>query len=167
MTVALAWPAAAAPPVIYDRGRTAPLAPYLEGTGVGVARPRRPARAVALQDFSLEWTLPVRTPALTPGHVERRALAPALATGLAALPRPLFVVGSDARSRDWLARQRSRLQALGAIGLLVQAETAADLAAMRSIGEGLVILPVAGGTLAEAVRLRHYPALISRQGIEP
>ncbi|HBQ39183.1 MAG TPA: integrating conjugative element protein, partial [Halieaceae bacterium] len=78
----------------------------------------------------------------------------------------VFLVGADPRSQTWLRQHRSLLLSLGAVGLLVQAETQDDLETMASIAAGLPLLPAAAIDLIEALALTHIPVLISRRGIE-
>lgn len=155
---------------LYDNGQTHSLAPFLgvlaspeteedvtkditqsvpELPDLGAADPAR--------------LLPLRSPGLSPGPVHHRPL-PALYQ--ATLLRPVFLVGSDARSRAWLQQHRSLLLSLNAVGLLVQAETLEDLQIMATIAEGLPLLPAAATDLADALELTHIPVLISRRGIE-
>lgn len=150
--------------VIYDSGVTEPLAPYLAAFG-----PSPPARSIqppvnpALGAADLSQRLPIRTPTLTPGPVSPRLLS--LPNG-ATLPRPLFLIGADLPSRRWLETHRVRLVELQAVGMLVNAETTADLEAIAAISEGLPILPASATDIAAALGLEHIPVLISRRGIE-
>ena len=107
----------------------------------------------------LERLLPIQSPGLTPGKVERRPLEIAFA-------RPFFLIGSDPVSRHWLAMHRDELLRIGAVGMLVQAETVDDLRAIAALAGGLPILPASATDIAEALGLSHYPVLISNQGIE-
>ncbi len=63
-------------------------------------------------------------------------------------------------------QHRDRLKAIGAVGMLVQAETRADLQAIASLSGGLSIMPASAADIATALNLTHYPVLISAQGIE-
>lgn len=103
--------------------------------------------------------LPLRSTRLTPGDVERR---PIRAPGLP----PLFVIGDDARSRAWLQQRLPALRDLNAVGLAVQVDSPAALAALRRLAPGLTISPVSGDELAQRLGLHHYPALITSNAIE-
>ena len=107
--------------------------------------------------------LPIRTPELTPGPVSPRSLS--LPNG-ATLPRPLFLIVTDSQSRQWLELHRERLAEIHAVGMLVNAESVADLEAIAAIAQGLPILPASGTDVAEILGLKHVPVLISRRGIE-
>jgi integrating conjugative element protein (TIGR03765 family) len=54
---------------------------------------------------------------------------------------------------------------MGAVGMLVHAETIDDLRVMAELAKGLSILPAPATDIAEALGLSHYPVLISREGI--
>jgi integrating conjugative element protein (TIGR03765 family) len=153
--------AAAALSVIYDNGATEPIAPFLDvfesPDEPPPQRPTRPKPHLGAADFNA--LLPVRSPGLTPGPVQARAHA---------LPftRPFFLIGADALSRQWLHDHRVRLQQMGAVGMLVQADTLEDLRAIARLSEGLSILPASASDIAKALRISHYPVLVSPQGIE-
>ena len=103
--------------------------------------------------------LPVSSALLTPGRVERRSIQ---APGLQAL----FLVGDDERSRTWLRQRVDSLQALGAVGLVVNVNTAEGLARLRDLAPGLTLSPASGDDLAQRLDIRHYPVLITATGIE-
>lgn len=105
------------------------------------------------------YLLPIRSPGLTPGTVQPRSLE-------VKVSRPVFLVGSDRRSLAWLQQHKDQLRELGAVGLLVQAETTADLRAIARIADGLQIAPASGTSIAKAVGVSHYPVLIGPTGIE-
>ena len=105
--------------------------------------------------------LPNRTPEMRPGTVRPRTLqGPPTAT------RPLFLIGADARSLEWLEIHRETLIELGAVGMLIEAESVAAVREVAARAEGLEVLPTSGSELARALGLRHYPVLISSRGIE-
>lgn len=152
--------------VIHDSGATRPLAPYLEvfGETPGIDPPARiESSSETLGAGKLSNLLPIRTPGLTPGPVTPRPLR---LPNNGILPRPFFLIGSDARSREWFAKHRDRLQAIGAVGMLVEADSDVDLAAIAQIADGIPILPAPATDIARALGLEHIPALVSRHGIE-
>ena len=151
--------------VIYDSGETYSLAPFLEvfdedadrrdGPQANPIPPSPPAMGAA----ELERLLPIRSPGLTPGRVEPLDIKRPFA-------RPFFLIGSDDLSREWFATHRDRLAEIGAVGMLVQAETLDDLHAIAAIADGLPILPASASDIAAALGLVHYPVLITKDGIE-
>lgn len=102
--------------------------------------------------------LPVSTPELTPGAVTSRPLN---LPGIGAL----FLVGDDALSRAWLSDNAARLQQLHAAGMIVNVQTTAGVASLRSLAPGLVMSPASGSSLARRLRLTHYPVLITDTGL--
>lgn len=147
----------AEPTVIHDTGTARPLAEYVEPIEPTSPPPTAPPSGIA--DFT-KALFPVKTPELTPGPVTSSALS------LPHLLYPVFLVGTDALSRDWLFRYRDRLRELNAVGLLVEAASEADYEAMAQLAAGVRLVPVSGSDLAARLKLSHYPVLISKIGIE-
>ena len=147
--------------VIYDSGNTQSMAPFLdvfESADEGPTRSPVPTQP-HLGAADPEAWLPIQSAGLTPGVVQARSHDRPFA-------RPFFLIGADSRSRQWLQANRTRLQAIGAVGMLVQAETREDLQAVADLADGLSILPASASDIAKALGISHYPALISAHGIE-
>ena len=148
--------------VIRDAGGE-PIAPFLARLAPPVPAPRQPLGTPftrADRTVSLAHYLPVRSPSLSPGPVEARR-APTR------FVQPLFLLGADPGSLRWLDENRERLKQLHAIGMLVQAEAEADLEAVTAAAQGIPLIPASGEAFAEALQIRHYPVLITREGIGP
>ncbi len=147
--------------VIHDSGNTQPIAPFLEvfQTQDGLPQqsqvPTRPQLGAA---DPKAW-LPIQSPGLTPGSVQARAHD-------RPFMRPFFLIGSDTRSRQWLQAHLDRLKQIGAVGMLVQADSMDDLRTMARLADGLSIMPASGSDIAKALSVSHYPVLISAHGIE-
>jgi integrating conjugative element protein (TIGR03765 family) len=146
--------------VIYDSGHTQPLAPYLEILDT-TAPTTSPAlkRSPTLGAADINTLLPIHSPGLTPGPVAARSHHRPFA-------RPFFLIGSDQTSKQWLIKHRDRLKEIGATGMLVQAETLADLQTTAELSGGLPIMPASASDIAAALGITHYPVLITSQGIE-
>lgn len=145
--------------VIFDNGRTRPLAPYLEALEPGPEKPpSTPPATPSLGAADLANLLPIRSPGLSPGKVQARThVRPQL--------RPFFMIGADARSRKWLVRHRAHLVSIGAVGLLVAVDSEQDLRQVARLAQGLAITPASGSDLARVLGLEHYPVLITASGI--
>ena len=146
---------------IYDSGDTRPIAPFLEAfdsAEISPSKPQKPATP-QLGAADLKNLLPIRSPGLSLGWVQAR-------THDRPFSRPFFLIGSDARSRQWLQDHRDRLAEIGAVGMLVQADTREHLQAIAELANGLSILPASGTDIGQALGIRHYPVLISAKGIE-
>ena len=169
--------------VIYDSGQTRPIAPYLQSIQALESKtPRTNAPKVSapkaitsdpikgierLGPAQISNLLPIRSPELTPGVVSvgaasKKALS-RLALGNA---RPFFLVGSDALSQRWLGSRKTELLRLGAVGMLIQAETEADVRRIAELGQGLSITLGSATDIAKALGIVHYPVLISSRGLE-
>ncbi|MNN43901.1 hypothetical protein D3C81_1581650 [compost metagenome] len=148
--------------VVEDRGGDSALPYYrplnpqpdaaVKPVPVPQPRVRNPAEVEAMM-------LPVRSVLLSPGDVLRRVVR---APGL----MPLFLIGDDARSHAWLRQRQATLRELGTVGLVVNVESAAALAALRKLAPGLNLSPASGDDLVQRLGLRHYPVLIMSTGIE-
>ena len=108
---------------------------------------------------TLNWVLPVHSARLSPGAVPPRALS---------LPgmTPLFLVGQDTASLEWLSRHAQALQELGANGLAVEVDDVQALRRIQTAAPGLNIWPVSGDDIAERLELEHYPVLITPTGLQ-
>jgi len=140
--------------VIYDSGDTLPLEPYLPK--------RAPREEVTLQEKKdqLPFNLPITTPSMQPGKITVTPKA------LRYLQRPLFLVGADQVSKDWLAEKREQLARIGAVGLLVEAKDRQEVEAVLKIAEGLRLVPASAEGFATRLGLTHYPILLSKEGWE-
>ena len=158
--------------VIYDNGQTRPLAPLLEPLMADDAPTSEPAESATLNPSSsygpadLRNLLPVRSPGLTVGDIAGSALRPEVLARLAqGNPRPFFLIGSDAMSLRWLASHRDVLEDLGAVGMLIQAETENDVRRVAEVAQGLSITLGSGSDLAAALAIDRYPVLITPDGL--
>jgi len=158
--------------LLYDSGQTQPLAPLLEPLLGDNTSSSGPAESTTLSSSSsfgpaaLRNLLPVRSPGLAVGEIAGRALHPEVRTRLAqGNPRPFFLIGSDAVSMQWLASHRETLKRLGAVGMLVQAETEADVEQVAEVAQGLSITLGSANDLAVALGIDRYPVLITPDGL--
>ena len=162
--------------VIYDNGQTRPLAPLLEPLMADDAPAYEPAESATLNPSSMPLSsygpadlrnlLPVRSPGLTVGDIAGSALRPEVLARLAqGNPRPFFLIGSDAMSLRWLASHRDVLEDIGAVGMLIQAETENDVRRVAQVAQGLSITLGSGSDLAAALGINRYPVLITPYGI--
>jgi len=144
--------------VVDDLGGT-PATPYYNELGL-TAEPRNNPAPKFTPPASIDdsFVLPIRSTRLSAGYVAARSIT---APGLS----PLFLIGNDAFSLDWLSRRYDDLLKLGATGLIVQVETAQELANIRRLAPDLQLLPVNGNDLAQRLNLTHYPVLITSEHI--
>jgi integrating conjugative element protein (TIGR03765 family) len=114
--------------------------------------------AVPIQALDESRLLPVVTHNLHPGQQPRLALN---------LPgmTPLFLIGDDPLSTEWLRQHREALKTLHATGLIVNVSTLARLNALRTIAPELTLLPVSADDMAKHLPITAYPVLITDKGL--
>ena len=145
--------------VVEDRGGVSAL-PYYDALSLQSRTSASPpvAQPTPRKPFSEADMLPVHSTRLSPGRVQSRTIA---APGLT----PLFLIGGDERSRAWLRQRLSRLRERHAVGFVVNIDSAQALSQLRTLAPGLILAPVSGDDIAQRLRLRHYPVLITATGI--
>ncbi|EBS2927840.1 integrating conjugative element protein [Salmonella enterica subsp. enterica serovar Hvittingfoss] len=155
--------AMAALTVVADLGgeSTAPLFDAINNEANEFTPPRSlspPSPSQPSAPATVDEMLPVATPELTPGRVEARSLALAGMT-------PVFLVGDDTLSRDWLAQRRADLLRMNATGLVVNVSDSAALRELQSQAPGLTLLPASASDIARRLQVTHYPVLITDRGL--
>lgn len=123
-------------------------------TATAIAGPAAPMQA--LDEARL---LPVVTRNLHPGQ------QPHLALNLPGMT-PLFLIGDDPQSTEWLRQHRDGLKTLHATGLVVNVTTLARLNVLRAIAPALTLLPVSADDMAKHLPITAYPVLITDKGLE-
>lgn len=149
--------------VVYDAGGAISAAPYLRhieqaatklDNAVNDAQALLDAANIDPQPVGLEAFFPFRSERLRPATPSQKSIDE--------LTSPLFVIGMDAASLRWLERSFEQLKALGAQGLVVQAESFDDFDALRrkALARGLMIDVAPGDALAEGFGIHSYPVLL-------
>ena len=160
--------------VIYDSGQTQPLSPLLAPLQADETPSTDPAKESdpnlssksMLGPADIRNLLPIRSPGLQAGDMgDSQPNAQIQARLAQGNPRPFFLVGSDSFSLQWLTTHRETLKSLGAVGLLVQADTAADVRRVADVAQGLSITLGSGSDLAAVLGIDRYPVLITPDGI--
>lgn len=83
------------------------------------------------------------------------------------LAHPVFLVGTDPLSRQWLSQYRQALIALGASGLVVQAESERAFKQVQQLAGGASLAPMVGDWLTTTLRragVQTYPLLVLADG---
>ncbi len=102
--------------------------------------------------------LPVITPEMCAGKVEPRELN---LTGMT----PVFLVGDDSLSREWLTLRRDELKRLQATGLVVNISDKAAFSELQRLVPGVTLLPASASEIACRLQLSNYPVLITATGL--
>jgi len=151
----------AEPRILHDSGQAISIEPYMAPMKPKLQPPGQlpPPPALTVDSYGL----PVKTPSMTPGKVHARSL-PAL-QGKMAGARPLFLVGADQWSLQWIQQNQARLLELQAVGMVVDVDTESDLKILRQAAGGLQLMPASGEAVAKGLGLKHYPVLIAPPGV--
>lgn len=145
--------AVAGPRVLADTGRTVSSIQYL-------------VHALDSSDSDTETSLvsfPVTSAGMTPGAIVRFDHALDMPPWLT---RPVFLVGSDPVSRQWLVKNHAALLALGAAGIVIAVDDVPAFKAMRR-ATSLPLVPHPAPHLVKlllANGVSHYPLLLMESG---
>lgn len=107
--------------------------------------------------------LPVSSPSLTVGKVGHQE-----ASGIRyeMLSRPMFIIGYDSVSINWLKQNRQFLNEKRAIGLVVNVSTVEQMDYLQSVaGKGILMQATNGEQMAKAINLQHYPFFVDQNGV--
>jgi len=145
---------------IHEGGPTVPIAPYMEP----FVRNEAPAQPHVARPTIAQQALPVAFPVKTTSMRPGRLSAPVRLRWPGALPVPMFIVGDDALSHQWLAANRQRLARLGASGVVANVTSIEALQALRRVAPGLPLAPASLDALAQDLGLSVYPVLMKADG---
>jgi integrating conjugative element protein (TIGR03765 family) len=80
--------------------------------------------------------------------------------------QPLFIIGYDPVSINWLKANKKLLSDNHAVGLVVNIETVEQMNQLQQIaGNGVLMQPTAGDSLAEHLKIKHYPFYMDNKGV--
>ena len=142
--------------VVHDAGGTVDAAPYLERPGLS---PEAGERGLDRARVQLAGLKRPQAPAFAPVNPGALRAGPPSRLRVPGLPRPVFAVGSDRGSLEWLEANAQWLRKSGAQGFLVNApsEDAWSRASASAARLGLSLDPMPGAALADAYAARSYP----------
>lgn len=140
--------------VIHDTGNTFPI--YAKENQAHLDQQQIETRL----SQPIPSTYPINTPSLQVGVVPRRKL------NLPWMAQPIFLIGTDERSKGWLRERHAQLVDLHATGMIIQANSESEIIEMRQIAKGLPLQVVSAESLVDQLQLTHYPVLISKFGLE-
>ena len=134
--------------VIEDRGGQS-VAPYMPHQESKVNS--RPSR------------FPIITSSLTVGRV---TAGEATEVPFQMVSRPLFIVGYDPVSIDWLKKNKSLLIEKRAMGLVVNVANRGQMQELNALVDNKVLLqPTSGTSISKNLNIKHYPFYMSNKGV--
>ena len=77
---------------------------------------------------------------------------------------PLFIVGDDPGSKQWLSANRDALHRLGATGLVVNVASLDAFRSLRALAPEVAMAPGSIETLARQAGLDVYPLFVATDG---
>jgi len=140
----------AEPTVIYDSGRTMPIAHYLEALNMP-DEPSIPLKKPAFEN--------IQTPEMTLGRVQASKI------NIPMLMSPLFLIGTDNYSKQWLSSNKAALIKMSAVGMIVNTSSEQDTVDILRLANGLTVSTASASTLARRFKLSHYPVLITKSSV--
>lgn len=81
-----------------------------------------------------------------------------------ALPRPLFVIGNDSFSLNWLRTNKQELERFQAAGVLTKVANQQEFEAIQREAAPLLLMPMPADALAAEMGVPGYPIMITGQG---
>jgi len=80
--------------------------------------------------------------------------------------RPMFILGYDPVSIDWLKQNRALLAEKKAIGLVVNVQNKAQMNRLQTIaGSEVLMQPAPGDRLSKSLKITHYPFYMDNTGV--
>jgi integrating conjugative element protein (TIGR03765 family) len=144
--------------IIHEGGPTVPIGQYL--AALSAQPPVAPDGAVPAQAGTLPMGFPITTPSMRPGSLQ----APVRLRTAGWLVAPMFIVGDDLRSRQWLADNRNKLRHLGASGLVVNVASLDAFRSLRTVAPDVPLVPGSVEALARQAGLSVYPLYVAADG---
>jgi integrating conjugative element protein (TIGR03765 family) len=144
--------------VIHEGGPTVPIGQYL--AGMLTQEPPASKSALPSQSDVLPMAFPVATPSMRPGSLP----APVRLRTAGWLVAPMFIVGDDKRSRQWLAANHEKLRRLGASGLVVNVPSLDAFRSLRTVAPDVAMAPGSVEALGRQAGLSVYPLYVATDG---
>lgn len=144
--------------VIHDGGGV-PLAPYLDAFTNDTIQDRSvplPPR----QPVQPQQLFPVVSTKAGPGRLLQNPMPSKLSGGPG---QPIFIVGDDPPSHEWLRRNGPSLQQMGAKGIVAAVQAPEALFRLRASAD-LHMVPMSVDALLEAAGIHVWPVLIGPDG---
>lgn len=80
--------------------------------------------------------------------------------------RPIFIVGVDSLSIEWLIANRAHLKAIGAQGIVTNVSSQEQMNFLRARAPDLTLSAVPVDDIARIYGVQHYPVLIDKEDIK-
>src|SRR5699024_1903282 len=107
---------------------------------------------------SYEYSFPVQS-AIKPGVIEKERVV-----SLSAL-QPLFLIGNDDFSKEWLVENKRYLFDINAIVFVVNVERQEHFEHLKTLALEVTLIPIPADDLADRLNITAYPVIITENRI--
>ena len=128
----------------------------IENTSIG-----QPLSSEQVAQYTLKKRLPIQSKLLSPGRVKSRKWQHQAFMGTT-----IALIGYDKTSIKWLKLKKKKLQAQGTVIMMVNVKTEQQLKKVQAFLPKNQVLAMSGDDVARQLNLKHYPVLISANGVE-
>jgi integrating conjugative element protein (TIGR03765 family) len=112
----------------------------------------------------MKGIFPIRTTLMSPGEVGEEEM-PNLPPSYQ-INTPMFIIGDDPVSLQWLQDNSEFLESKSAVGIVVSIETPERMNEIRKMVSMKVPISVApGDDIARTLGIKHYPFYVDRDGV--
>lgn len=164
--------------VIHDSGNTTPVSVYLTDDQLSHYRfvdqqpPTQDDIQAAIQEVLTKYApsteskdildrlFPITTTLIQP----LRLVSKYQPADISYLKSPIFIIGADQYSVDWLRVNKNELIRLGSIGVVAAADSLATFHQLQQLSAPLEILPTGADAIAEQFKVPGYPVLLTENG---
>ncbi len=80
--------------------------------------------------------------------------------------KPMFIIGVDSLSIEWLIANKAHLKAIGAQGIVTNVSSQENMDFLRARAPGLTLSAVPIDDIASIYGIHHYPVLIDKEDIK-
>lgn len=82
------------------------------------------------------------------------------------IDQPIFIVGVDDLSRQWLTKNSAYLKSINAIGIVTNVESGEMVDQLKLLAPGLALVSVPIDEIVDTFHLSNYPVLIDHEGVK-
>lgn len=111
---------------------------------------------------SLHSQYPITTKSMTVGRVTESEAN----INYSLSPKPMFIIGYDVVSINWLKENRDFLADKSAVGFVINVDNDEQMRELDKIaGADIVMQPMSGEGMARNLNIRHYPFYMDSNGV--
>jgi integrating conjugative element protein (TIGR03765 family) len=78
------------------------------------------------------------------------------------MPRAICVVGGDKRSSIWIKKNRSKLESINALCIVVNVSSKSRFRSIKSLAPNVDFRALNGDVFYKELKIKHYPFLLNK-----